>query len=146
MSRATKRDPKHLQGWVSTCSMKLQLEYAKAFFVAMMRTVWWEEKYVMVSSNVSIAIMMGVVGMAERQVGGHEWITGHFRLKANPPLLLHTASAHIGIIITAHAHAHAHVGIIITAHAHVGIIVAAHAHAHVGIIIIQSGQPGASVG
>ena len=91
MSRATKRDPKHLQGWVSTCSMKLELEYAKAFFVAMMRMVWWEEKYVMVSSNVSIAIMMGVVGMAERQVGGHEWITGHFRLKADPPLLLHTA-------------------------------------------------------
>ena len=107
MSRATKRDPKHLQGWVSTCSMKLELEYAKAFFVAMMRMVWWEEKYVMVSSNVSIAIMMGVVGMAERQVGGHEWITGHFRLKADPPLLLHTA--HIGIII----HAHAHLGITI---------------------------------
>ena len=102
--------------------MKLQLEYAKAFFVAMMRMVWWEEKYVMVSSNVSIAIMMGVVGMAERQVGGHEWITGHFRLKADPPLLLNTAhcahhphtphTAHTAH--TAHAAHTAHIGIIIT--------------------------------
>ena len=32
MSRATKCDLKHFQGWVSTCSMKLQLEYSKAFF------------------------------------------------------------------------------------------------------------------
>ena len=56
-----------------------------------MRMVWWEKEYLIVSSNVGIAIMMRVVGMAERQVGGHEWITAHFRLKADPPLLLNPA-------------------------------------------------------